>query len=43
VSLVSNLPPTYDGGVGFTRWQVVLGAGSEKRILLKIGVETADQ
>lgn len=38
MSLVLNLPATYDGGVGFTRWQVVLGATLEKRILLKIDV-----
>ncbi|PBB52313.1 MULTISPECIES: hypothetical protein [Mesorhizobium] len=43
VPLVSNLPATYDGGVGFTKWHVVLGAGAEKRILLKIDVQTADQ
>lgn len=43
VPLVSNLPATYDGGVGFTKWQIVLGAGPEKRLLLKIDVQTADQ
>ncbi|MER8803556.1 hypothetical protein [Mesorhizobium sp. M0998] len=43
VPLVSNLPATYDGEVGFTKWQVVLGSGPEKRILLKIDVQTADQ
>lgn len=43
VPLVSNLPATYNGSVGFTKWQVVLGAGPEKRILLKIDVHTADQ
>lgn len=43
VPLVSNLPATYDGGVGFTKWQVVLGTGPERRILLKIDVQTADQ
>lgn len=39
VSLVSNLPPTFDGGVGFTKWQIVLGAGPDKRILLKVDVQ----
>jgi len=43
VSLVSNLPATPDGSVGFSRWQVVLGAGTEKRILFKIDVPTADR
>lgn len=43
VLLVPNLPATYDGGVGFTKWQIVLGAGTEKRILLKIDVQTTDQ
>lgn len=43
VSLVPNLPATYDGGIGSAKWQVVLGAGPEKRILLKIDVQTADQ
>jgi hypothetical protein len=31
------------GSIGFTKWQVVLGAGPEKRILLKIDAQTADQ
>lgn len=43
VPVVSNLPAAYGGGVGFTKWQVVLGAGPEKRILLKIDVQTSDQ
>lgn len=43
VPLVSNLPTTYEGGVGFTKWQVVLGIGPDKRVLLKIDVQTADQ
>jgi len=43
VSLVSNLPPISDDAVGFTKWQVVIGAGTEKRILLKIDVKTRDQ
>lgn len=43
VRLVSNLPATHDGSVGFTKWQVVLGVGPEKRILHKIDVQTAEQ
>lgn len=43
VSLVSGLPGTTEGGVGFTKWQVVLGAGTDKRILLKIAVEAVGQ
>jgi len=39
VSLASNLPPTFDAGVGFTKWHVVLGAGPDKRILLKVDVQ----
>lgn len=42
VKLASDLPDTDGGGVGFARWQVVLGAGSEKRVLLKIHVQTVD-
>lgn len=41
VSLVSGLPPVLHGSVGFTKWQVVLGVGSEKRILLKIDAQAA--
>lgn len=43
VPLMSNLPATYDGSVGFTKWQVVLGTDPEKRILQKIDVQTAEQ
>lgn len=43
VPLLSNLPTTYEGGVGFRKWQVVLGIGPDKRVLLKIDVKTADQ
>lgn len=37
VILEDNLPSTGEISVGFTRWQVVLGQGLEKRVLFKIG------
>lgn len=43
VPLISNLPAANEGGVGFTKWQVVLGAGADKHILLKIAVQAAEQ
>lgn len=43
VTLTSNLPAIDNGGVGFTKWQVVLGTGTDKRILLTIDAEKADQ
>lgn len=43
VPLLSKLPATYNGSVGFTKWQVVLGPESNKRILLKIDVKIVNQ
>lgn len=37
VILEDNLPSTGEISVGFTRWQVVLGQGLEKKVLFKIG------
>ncbi|MHA6692291.1 hypothetical protein [Devosia sp. A449] len=41
VPLIVNLPAANEGGVGFTKWQVVLGAGVDKQILLEIAVNAA--
>jgi hypothetical protein len=43
VSLVTDLPAVDEGGVGFAKWQVVLGAGVDKQVLLKITVKAAEQ
>ena len=43
VSLIMDLPVTNEGGVGFTKWQVVLGARADKQVLLKIAVNAAEQ
>lgn len=37
IVLESDLAPTGDLSAGFTKWQVVLGSGHEKRVLWKIG------
>lgn len=37
VILEEALPPTEELSVGFTRWQVVLGHGTDKRVLIKVG------
>ncbi|MCF8813754.1 hypothetical protein KIP36_09950, partial [Xanthomonas campestris pv. campestris] len=36
VIVEDNLPSTGEISVGFTRWQVVLGHGPDKKVLLKI-------
>lgn len=39
-ALVEGLPETVDGaGAGFTRWQIVIGAGIDKLILKAISVD----
>lgn len=43
VPLILNLPAVTEGGVGFTTWQVVLGAGADKQVLLKVAVTAAEQ
>lgn len=39
VSLVSGLPDAINERVGFTKWQVVLGRGPDKRTLCQIEVQ----
>ncbi|HGM6729852.1 TPA: hypothetical protein ACKQBZ_000909 [Stenotrophomonas maltophilia] len=38
VVLESNLPSTGDLSTGFSKWQIVLGSGSEKRVLYRAGL-----
>lgn len=37
IVLESDLAPTGDLSAGFAKWQVVLGGGSEKRVLYRVG------
>jgi len=37
VMVENNLPSTGEASVGFTRWQVVLGHGHDKKVLFEIG------
>lgn len=41
IVLESDLPQTGDLSAGFTKWQVVLGNGSEKRVLFRVGQASA--
>lgn len=43
VPLVLELPAAAEGGVGFTKWQVVLGAGVDKQILMQIAVQAGER
>ncbi|KFA37684.1 hypothetical protein KWI_0103940 [Xanthomonas vasicola pv. vasculorum NCPPB 206] len=43
VIVEDNLPSTGEISVGFTRWQVALGHGPEKKVLLKIGQSADDE
>lgn len=36
VILESDLPPTHDLSAGFSRWQIVIGEGPDKRVLREI-------
>ncbi|HGM5940387.1 hypothetical protein [Stenotrophomonas maltophilia] len=37
IILESELAPAHDLSAGFTRWQIVSGSGSEKRVLYRVG------
>ncbi len=42
VNLIRNLPAIQNDSVGFTKWQVVLGAGDNKRVLHKVQLAQTD-
>lgn len=42
VVLEEGLPATIDGAASFSRWQVVLGAGVDKRVLHTVSLNQAD-
>lgn len=43
ITLEGGLPATLAGSVCFGRWQIVLGSGSEKRVLYVVSIDETDE